>query len=229
MPLFFLFLTAALPFAAKIGVMLLGLQGYALQSLYKIFQLCIPIGWRYKQHKRGLELFWPIHEPLPSRHTWIIATALSILLSGGAISIVYLVALVWHIDPAMLREGFDQRFSVSGTTAVLVVFFLSFINSALEELHFRAWLDRELSQKIGNIGGITISAAAFAGMHGLIFWGLPGFPSSLIALPILGLFICGVCWSMLSRKLGGIHAAWWSHGLADALLLSWGLYWLGYI
>ncbi len=66
-------------------------------------------------------------------------------------------------------------------------------------------------------------------MHGLIFLGLPHISFTSIALAIAGLIVSGVSWSLLMRKAGGIYAAWWSHGLADAIILGWGLHWLGYI
>jgi len=113
--------------------------------------------------------------------------------------------------------------------AVAVVLFLSCFNSAIEELHFRAWLDPALSRSLGNVLGILISALAFGCMHGLIFYGIPGIPPTPLFLIIGALTIAGVCWSLLTRMRGGIHAAWWSHACADALLMLWGLHWLGYI
>jgi membrane protease YdiL (CAAX protease family) len=159
----------------------------------------------------------------------MMGTLIAVVLSLTGIAAANFLLPLWLLDPQIIRNGFDERFAVCPLAAVLVVVFLSFINAALEELHFRAWLDRELSLRMGNVMGVGISAAAFGSMHALIFLGLPGFPLSLVAFAVLGLMICGICWSLLMRKPGGIHAAWWSHGLADALLLGWGLHWLGYV
>lgn len=229
MSLLILLGAAALPFVAKILVMALGLQGYVLQSLYKILQLLVPGAWRYAEGKRGLAILWPTDEPLPSRAVWLMGT-----LSAGALALAGMLALrwllpLWKLDARIIRQGFDERFTAGPLAAVLIVLFLSFLNAALEELHFRAWLDRELSLRIGAPAGIGVSAAAFGTMHGFIFFGLPGFPPTLIALAMLSLAFCGACWSILMRRPGGIHAAWWSHGLTDALLLGWGLRWLGYV
>ncbi|MFV2069965.1 MAG: hypothetical protein ACC645_23610 [Pirellulales bacterium] len=67
----------------------------------------------------------------------------------------------------------------------------------------------------------------------------PGGPLAtlllLAALPfcakgvVLGLFAAGVVWSGITRLSGGIHAAWLAHGLTDAGLLTWGLFYLGYL
>jgi membrane protease YdiL (CAAX protease family) len=133
------------------------------------------------------------------------------------------------IDPEPIRAGLDVRFAVGPVGACLVVIFLSLLNSALEELHFRAWLDREISSRWGTVAGISISAVAFGAMHVLIFLGMPGLPCLAMLLVPLGLAVAGVAWSILMRLPGGIHAAWFSHGLTDSLLLGWGLHWLGYI
>lgn len=220
---------ASLPFLAKTIVVMAGLQGYIYQSLYKVFQLLVPVVWRYRQGEKGLRIFWPVNAPCPSLKIWILATGISLGLSAAGIIVLTLLLPLWNLDPQVIRQGFDERFAVGPVVAVMVVVFLSFINSALEELHFRAWLDTEVSKPIGNTAGIGMSALAFGAMHSLIFMGLPGFSPSLVLMAIIGLVVCGILWSLLMRQPGGIHAAWWSHGLTDALLLGWGLHWLAYV
>lgn len=229
MPLLLTFLTAALPFAAKIAVLALGLQGYIAQSLYKVFQVLVPACWRRREGLRGLALLWPTTEPMPRARTWLLATGTALILSGSAIIAAPLLLPLWNIRPETIRAGFDARFSVGAGGAVAVVLFLSCFNSAIEELHFRAWLDPALSRSLGNIPGILISALAFGCMHGLIFAGFAGIPPAPLFLIIGALTLAGIAWSLLTRMRGGIHAAWWSHACADALLMLWGLQWLGYL
>ncbi|KKT92725.1 MAG: hypothetical protein UW94_C0013G0016 [Parcubacteria group bacterium GW2011_GWA2_45_14] len=51
---------ALVPFAVRIGFILTGVTGYILHSAYKIFQLLIPIGWRYRNKQlRGWRILWP--------------------------------------------------------------------------------------------------------------------------------------------------------------------------
>lgn len=228
-PLLLIFLTASFPFATKVAVLTLGLQGYVAQSLYKIFQILVPVFWRRKEGLKGMALLWPFAEPIPPLKTWVIATVVALVLSGSAILAIPLLLPIWDIRPETIREGFDARFSVSAGGAVAVVLFLSCANSAIEELHFRAWLDPAISRHLGNYFGILISALAFGCMHGLIFYGTPGIPAAPIFIIIGALTLAGVCWSLLARMRGGIHVAWWSHACTDAVLLLWGLYWLGYL
>jgi membrane protease YdiL (CAAX protease family) len=222
-------LLAIIPFLAKGTVLLLGVQGYFLQSLYKLFQLIIPCAWRIKKDKaRVLRILWPINEPLPLLRTWIQAIVLAFVLSGIAIAALVLLLPALQVDPTIIKSILDERFPISPAGAVGIVLFISVFNSALEELHFRAWMDRELSRVYGSYVGITISAIAFGGMHALIFAGTP-LPKLIILLAVIGLSIAGTSWSILMRKPGGIHAAWLSHALTDALLLGWGLQWLRYL
>ena len=71
-------------------------------------------------------------------------------------------------------------------------------------------------------------AIAFGAMHGFIFSGVATVGPLAKLLLFVALFIAGISWSLIARRPGGIHAAWLSHGLTDAALLTWGLSWLGY-
>jgi membrane protease YdiL (CAAX protease family) len=145
-----------------------------------------------------------------------------------AIAAAYSIAAKLGIDPMEIRRQMDSRFLMTPGRAVAAVLYLFTVNAALEELHFRAWMDRELSTLYGNAVGMTVSASAFAAMHLLIFRGMPGATFGPLAIVFLSLAAAGFFWSVLARRPGGIHAAWLSHGLTDALLLTWGLKWLGY-
>jgi membrane protease YdiL (CAAX protease family) len=151
------------------------------------------------------------------------------LLSSTAIASVLLLAPRLGIDPAALKADLDAKFEMTPMRAIAVVVYLFSINAALEELHFRAWLDRELSARWGNAIGLVGSAAAFAAMHLFIFAGGKAAPPAALAIAVIALFFAGAVWSLLARRPGGIHAAWLSHGMTDASLMVWGLVWLGYL
>jgi membrane protease YdiL (CAAX protease family) len=153
----------------------------------------------------------------------------AVVLSGCGMGAATWLLPYLELDPHAIRAGLDDRFQMGPAGALLVVVFLSVVNSGLEELHFRAWLDRELSARWGAAAGIAASSLAFGGMHVLIFLGMPDLPAAAVVLVPLSLAIAGAVWSLLMRRPGGIHAAWLSHGLTDALLLGWGLHWLDYV
>ena len=224
-----LFFLAAAPFAAK-GVSLVWLaNNYLAQSAYKVLQLAAPVGWRrFVERRRGLEQFWPVDQPWPRPATWAWGVAIAAVGIGLAIVCLPVLAGLFGVDAQTLRDDLDARFDMTPWRALLVVLFLTTLNSGLEELHFRVWLDRELSRRYGDPVGIIFSAAAFAAMHLFIFANMRGIAAAAFALLFAALFAVAVAWSLLARRPGGIHAAWLSHALTDAGLMTWGLFWLGY-
>jgi membrane protease YdiL (CAAX protease family) len=220
---------AALPFVAKAVAIVYGPAGYVGQSVYKLFQFAAPVVWRRQfDGCRGASSLWPIDEPRPNAATWTAAVAVALALAtSGAVAIRWGAALL-DVDPIQLRADWDQRFALSPWQAAAAVVYLFTLNAALEELHFRAWLDREIAARWGDIAGIGGSATAFAAMHLFAFFGMRGASPLVLSLVFAALAVAGAAWSWLARRPGGIHAAWLSHGLTDAGLLTWGLFWLGY-
>jgi membrane protease YdiL (CAAX protease family) len=228
-PLWLLLALALTPFAIKAASLAWFAQNYLAQSVYKLAQLAAPAGWRRQiDGRRGLACLWPIDEPLPSPATWALAVAIAAFSIASASVLVPWFAARAGLEPSALRAHFDEHFAMTPWRAMTVVAYLALINSALEELHFRAWLDRELSARWGQVAGVTASATAFAGMHTFIFARLAGLTAMMLAGVFVGLAVMAVLWSLLARRSGGIHAAWLSHGITDAGFLGWGLVWLGY-
>lgn len=204
-------------------------QQAALQWVYKVPLLLVPVLWRvWVSKERGLGAFWPVAEPLPPARLWLVASAMGAVFASCAIGLVIWLSPVLEIDAQRLRGAFDARFALTPLKAVGIVLYLLSLNAGLEELHYRAWLDRELSARVNSVAGVLFSAVAFSGMHVFVFAGMPGVRGVHLALVCLALFVAGVSWSVLMRRRGGIHAAWLSHGVTDSGLLVWGVYWLGY-
>ena len=228
-PTWILLALAAAPFLAKGYVVFAAVTGYLGQSSYKMFQLAAPLFWRRRYGRRRLlACFWPVDEPLPDATTWALAVSVAVTLAGTAACAVIGLHEVVGIDPVLIKNGLDAKFGLTTGKAFLIVVYLFTINAALEELHFRAWLDREVSRRWGDLVGVLLSASAFAAMHVFIFDGVTTVGPLAKLLLFVALFIAGISWSLIARRPGGIHAAWLSHGLTDAALLTWGLSWLGY-
>ncbi len=224
----FVLLCAAVPFVLKTFSFLFLTPNYGMQSIYKIGQLLVPVIWRRQVlGKRRWAVLWPVDEPLPDRMTTVLAILVAIASAGASIVAVLSLASYLGVDPRHIREHLTSAYSFNPSTAVIGVVFLSTLNAGFEELHFRVWLDRELSQRWGDLAGILVSTSLFAAMHMFIFAKAPGVTLAALALLFFALFVGGAAWSLLARRPGGIHAAWLAHGLTDAILLSWGLWWLG--
>jgi membrane protease YdiL (CAAX protease family) len=228
-PFWLLCLLAAFPFSARWLTDLFGLPIHVGQVSYKLLLLVAPLWWRRRFEGRGwLACLWPVDEPRPNAKTWLLAVASAAVLAGGAIFLIPILAEPLGIQRDALRMQFDLRFELTPVRAAIVVAYLFTINAALEELHYRAWLDRELSARFGNAIGIVASAVVFSALHMFIFAPMEGVTLPVLALIGVALFIAGSVWSLLARHPGGIHAAWLSHGLTDAGLLTWALFWLRY-
>ncbi len=228
-PTWILLALAAAPFLAKSYVLFAAVTGYLGQLSYKMFQLAAPVFWRRRYGRRRLlACFWPVDEPLPDATTWALAVSVAVTLAGAAACAVIGLHEILGIDPVLIKNDLDAKFGLTTFRAILIVVYLFTINAALEELHFRAWLDREVSRRWGDLVGVLLSAGAFAAMHVFIFAGVASVGTVVFLLLFAALFIAGVAWSLIARRPGGIHAAWLSHGLTDAALLTWGLSWLGY-
>ena len=221
-------LLALVPFALRF-VSTLWLPGnYAAQSLYKVAQLLIAGGWRRNvEGKRGLAIWWPVDERRPDRTTILIAIGVA-LASGvtAAVTASWLAPRI-GLDPAAIQERLSSRFSLTTSTMIPSVLLLSTVNAALEELHYRVWLDRALSACCGSTIGIGVSTALFSAIHLFIFFGIPNAGWIAMGGVFLGLVIGGTAWSLIARRPGGIHAAWLAHCLTDIVLLTWGLHWIG--
>jgi membrane protease YdiL (CAAX protease family) len=225
-----LIVLALLPFAVRWVCVSAGGEQPAWQWVYKVPLLMVPVLWRrYVGGHRGWSIFWPVSEPLPTWKVWLAGVAMAGVFAAAAIVLVTYLAPLLEIDPTKLRGAFDARFGLTPFKAVGIVLYLLSLNAGLEELHYRAWLDRELSARVGSAAGVLCSAMAFSGMHVFVFAGMPGIGMVHHVLMCVGLFAAGASWSVLMRQPGGIHAAWLSHGLTDSGLLMWGLYWLGYL
>lgn len=218
---------AAVPFALKfLSHYGLG-ANYVAQSLYKLGQLFVPVLWRRRvEGRRGWACWWYVEEPLPTRRVGSIAVALAVVMVALPALAIPLLAQKFNVDPLAVRAHLSAKFSLTPALAVPAVVFLSTLNAGLEEFHFRGWLDRQLSMRCGALVGALGSAAAFALMHLFIFAGVPDAkPAAQVGVFVV-LFGAGLIWSWLARRPGGIHAAWLAHGLTDAGLLTWGLFWI---
>ena len=217
------------PLCGKGGVLVWLANNYLAQSAYKVLQLAAPVGWRrFVERRRGLDGSGPSTSRGRARHMG--------LGRGGC------RRGDRHGHCLFARPGRTIRSRCTNATRrhrravrhdslagpIGRPCSLPTLNSGLEELHFRVWLDRELSRRYGDAVGIIFSAAAFAAMHLFIFANMRGIAAAAFACSLRALFAVAVAWSLLARRPGGIHAAWLSHALTDAGLMTWGLFWLGY-
>ncbi len=219
--LFIIFL-AFLPTVSRFFVPILGVLAYVFQ---KIIQFSVPVLWRLNQGKRGMNLLWPFDEELPKRSLWVIGVVTGILIA--VCGIVGLSSI--GIEASHIRSSLDSRVGVSPSGALTIIIVFTVLNSPLEELFFRIWLDKEASRRWGDLMGTSLSVFAYVSVHlAAIIVAVPFLSARLLSAIAIGFAFASVIWSVLMRKRGGIHAALLSHVIATGILFGWGLHWLQY-
>lgn len=109
-----------------------------------------------------------------------------------------------------------ERKNISASTFLLVFSYIMFGNSLLEELFFRGWVFRRLSDL--NIAfAYALSSLLFALYHLSIFstW----FSGWILLLVLGGLFVSGLLFSFLYQKTESIWTAWVVHIIADTSIV----------
>ncbi|MFY7837307.1 MAG: CPBP family intramembrane glutamic endopeptidase [Novosphingobium sp.] len=119
----------------------------------------------------------------------------------GAAGLSVALAMSWLNGTAITGSAAT---GLTGLVAMGIA--LTLVQSAMEEVLFRGWLQTALSQRLGQIAGVCGSAVLFAGFH------LVGGARQPLTLAFITL--AGVLFGLLALRSGGIlapiaaHAAW---------------------
>lgn len=124
------------------------------------------------------------------------------------------------IDLDAIAAGILNKEGISRENFLWVALYISFINSALEELLFRGLAYLELRRHASERFAMVFSAACFAGYHVAILTGW--FTWWVYGLCLLGLFIGGLIFNFLDRR-GSLLPSWLAHAAADLAINTIGL------
>jgi hypothetical protein len=175
-------------------------------AAYKVLLLAIPLaaGWR-------------IHA-LTVRRDVLAPAVLSGLALGAAAAAGLALLLPALRDPALIRASLDARYALTPALAVAFALFNMTANAFLEEVFYRGWLAPR--------AGAIASTALFALQHVAIL----AEPAGLTAASAAGActFLAGLAWCSLAAR-HGLAAAVVSHVAADLVVLTTGLFLLGYL
>lgn len=113
-----------------------------------------------------------------------------------------------------------SNFAGSGAKAIPAVIVYGFIRTGLsEEIVFRGFLCKRLSDKFGFVAGNTIQAVLFGFMHGVPFGIATGNILVTVLLTILpGLFGWYQGWLNEKRCTGSIIPSWLLHGTMNTIV-----------
>ncbi|MBR2676204.1 MAG: CPBP family intramembrane metalloprotease [Solobacterium sp.] len=142
------------------------------------------------------------------------------LLITAIAAIAYITAM--NLSMKILPEGITtagSQFAGMGMAGLVAVFFNAFVRTALsEELLFRGFLLKRISNKYGFPAGNTIQALLFGLLHGIPFGLVTKSVFTVILLTLLpGLFGWFQGWLNEKQCDGSIVPSWLLHGCINFL------------
>ncbi len=153
------------------------------------------------------------------------AVGLGILLYAIAVAAYMLFGAFF--DLSQIVPSLAENSGITGSNFIGVAFYISFINSLLEEFFFRAFAYFSLSQYISPRLANIFSAAAFSLYHVAMMIGWVHI--SLLLLAIMGLVLAGLVFNFLIERSKNIYASWVLHMAANFAINTIGLMLFGLI
>lgn len=132
------------------------------------------------------------------------------------ISVAFMVLSVFMLNSVKGVEMATSAFTGLGVTAIPAVIVYAAIQTALsEEIIFRGFILKRISNRFGSIAGNLIQSLLFGLMHGILLFGATGIVKALIVT----VFTAAIGWSMgfINEKTaeGSIIPGWCIHTIAN--------------
>ena len=182
---------------------------YLYKSIIKIVLfLLIPLGYflLYKDKAAYLKKLF-----IPKKKDFLLA-----LLLGIGVFVVIMIAyflLGDYIDLSGIKESLTTGIGVTADNFMYVAFYISFVNSLLEEFFFRGYAFLILKEESGKKLAYIFSSAMFALYHVGMTSGW--FNILIYILSMAGLFIGGCIFNYLNEKCENIYLSWLVHMCAN--------------
>lgn len=191
-----------------------GAIGQAIYAFFKLWLVGFPLVWWLKVDRKKVS--WS-----PMRNGGLGFGALSGI--GIAVSIF---AAYWLfgdrlIDPEQMRQVAAKNELTSKANYLVLVLYLTFVNSLLEEYVWR-WFVYRKSETLMVPGLAMVATAIFFSIHHALAL-YPQFGWGVTVLGSSGTFIGSLVWSWCYRRYGSVWPAYLSHIFADVavFLIGW--------
>ena len=131
------------------------------------------------------------------------------------------------IDLDMIRGKLLEKEGVSKENFIYVAFYISLVNSFIEELFFRGYVFGKLRENASRLFAYIYSSGLFALYHVAIMgtW----FSPWIFVLAMIGLFVGGLIFNYLTEKFASMQASWFVHLMANLAINIVGFIMLGII
>lgn len=207
--------------APSVGV-LLGLTleksgiGIVLWGLAKVWLLGLPLIWHLFIDKEALSL------SRPRLGGFGVGALLGVLISAIIVG-AYFAFGRSSIDPNVLRQKLEPLGLMNTGAYIGMAIYTVFVNAALEEYVYRWFVFRKWEVLVGGRLAVIGAALVFVIHHSIILGAY--FPTWIMFLGSLGVFVGGLFWSVLYLKYRSIWPGFLSHALVDVAILGIG-YWI---
>ncbi|MDE7366334.1 MAG: CPBP family intramembrane metalloprotease [Lachnospiraceae bacterium] len=184
------------------------------QTLNAILQLAlftlIPFIWYVFSHKKCSGFFQWIGLKKPSVFDRTLL---------GFVVFTIVAFIVVSIGILYLLKGVDtatSKFTGMGIVGLPSALIYSFITTALsEEILFRGFLLKRLSDKFGFNTGNIVQSILFGLLHGVMFFSLTGIVKVVLIIAFTGLIAWCMGYANEKKADGSIIPSWIVHGIAN--------------
>lgn len=186
--------------------------GQVIYAVTKVWILVLPLIW----HKLVVGKPFEVNRPHGMAMGWLSGIAI-----GVVILLFYLAIGSKLLDPESIRttataNGLDQAWKYLG-----LVLYLSFVNSLLEEMVWRWFVQTQFETLFPTWTAAILSAGCFTLHHVFALKAQMDWVATLLAS--LGVFVGGCIWSWCRARYRNVWPGYVSHILADLAI-----FWIGW-
>ena len=128
---------------------------------------------------------------------------------------------LWEVARSPETVAGEIRELGFGASAIVILIIRSIFGTGLsEEILFRGFIGKRLSEKLGFVYGNSIQALLFGLIHGILFFSIAGLTAVIVITSVTG--IIGYLLGYLNERLGNgsIVPSWIAHALTNLIAFS---------
>ena len=181
-----------------------------ISSIVEIVLICfIPFIWWLITAKKKESFFnWLGFKKIDNKKSTIISVLM--------ISLVFMIVSIFTLYILKDIETATSEFKGLGITALLPALIYSIFNTSLpEEILFRGFLLKRLSNKFGFIIANIIQSIIFGLLHGIMFFNLVGIFKAVIIILFTGIIAYAMGYINEKKANGSIFPSWSIHAISN--------------
>ena len=140
----------------------------------------------------------------------------SALINTIVISLVFITVSIFTLYLIKDIETATSEFKGLGISAILPALIYAIFNTSLpEEIFFRGFLLKRLSNKFGFRIANVIQSIIFGLLHGIMFFSLVGIVKAMIIILLTGIIAYAMGYVNEKKANGSILPSWYIHALSN--------------